>query len=248
MSLFPQPLVPVGPTKHPEMAFKCGPSALARILAIKPSPDSADGLQVLSRARSTPDGLSLSAVQAISVQAGMKYQMAYRSPGTPMTVPAVVHWKVDHFAAVLSKDRSGRFLVADPTFGEDIVVSASTLDEEASGYYLVPPGPLPTGWRTVDASEGDRVWGRGDTGKNHDDAATGDKEVLAFPTCHSPDGGCATWNVEAMVTGLTLHDDLLGYNPPIGPPIRMSMTYSHRDAIQPAVMLYTNFGNKWNNE
>jgi YD repeat-containing protein len=233
--------------EHPEISFKCGPFALLRILALNPEPASFDGLHVLQRSHSTAEGLSLTAVQDLSVQAGMNYQMAYRSPGASMILPAVVHWRVDHYAALLGEYQAGRFLVGDPTFGEDIVVSSSTLEQEASGYYLVPSGPLPKGWRTVDASEGGKVWGRGDTGNNRDDGATGPDEPRAF-TCPDGGGGCATWNVEAMVTGLTLHDDPVGYNPPIGPPIHASVTYSHRDALQPAVMPYANFGNKWSSD
>jgi YD repeat-containing protein len=198
---------------------------------------------VLERARSTSNGMSLAAAQAISVEAGMGYQMAFRSPGAPVIVPAVAHWKVGHFAALLGKVPAGRYFVGDPTFGEDIVISGATLDEQASGYFLVPPGPFPEGWRSVDASEGNTVWGRGDTGSNHDNGATGGQEIHAFPSC--ADGGCAMWNVEAMVDGLSLHDDPIGYTPPIGPKIRFPMEYSHRDAQQPMTFTYTNFGNKW---
>ncbi len=230
-------------TTMPEWAFKCGPSALARILAAQTSRPSAQSRAVLDRARSTPNGLSLSAVRAISVEAGMNYQMAFRSEGAPAIVPAVVHWKVGHFAALLGKGLDASYWVADPTFGEDIVISPSALNEEASGYFLVPPGRLPNGWRSVDASEGDSVWGRGDTGYNHDVGATGWQEIHAFG-CGSG-GGCSTWNVEAMVDGLSLHDNPVGYIPPVGPAVRFQMDYSHRDALQPMQFGYTNFGNKW---
>jgi hypothetical protein len=37
-------------------------------------------------------------------------------------------------------------------------MSPRTLDEEASGYFLVPEGPLPQGWAPVDDAEGERIW------------------------------------------------------------------------------------------
>ena len=228
---------------RPELAFKCGPSALARILASQPTSASGPSRQVLDMSRSTPNGLSLSAVQGISVEANMNYQMAFRSPGAQVVIPAVAHWKVGHYAALLGKDRPGRYWIADPTFGEDILLTASTLDEEASGYFLVPQGNLPEGWRRVDALEGNTVWGRGDTGSNHDNGATGAQEPHAFQC--GPGGGCSSWNVEAMVSGLSLHDDPIGYTPPLGPAIRFPMDYSHRDTQQPMQFMYTNFGNKW---
>jgi RHS repeat-associated protein len=122
-------------------------------------------------------------------------------------------------------------------------MTQSTFDEETSGYFLVPAGALPQGWRHVDADEGSTVWGRGDTGNNHDNGGTGDKEVKAFPC--GPGGGCTRWNVEASVVGLELRDDPIGYKPPFGPEIRFPMTYSHRDVQQPSPFTYTNFGDKW---
>ncbi|MGO9526117.1 MAG: hypothetical protein ACLP0A_00935 [Verrucomicrobiia bacterium] len=228
---------------RPDIAFKCGPSALARILSLKPSPTSAQSRRVLNQSESTPRGLSLRAVQAISVEAGMGYQMAFRSPGAQFIFPAVAHWKVGHYAALLGNDRAGRYVVGDVTFGEDIVMSHSALEEETSGYFLVPSGQLPHGWRRVDASEGETIWGRGDTGSNHDVGATGGQEIQAFPC--SSGGGCTTWNVEATILGLSMHDDPIGYTPPIGPPIRFPMYYSHRDSLQPIQFGYMNFGNKW---
>ena len=38
--------------------------------------------------------------------------MAFRSPGAPVIVPSVVHWKVGHFAAI-TRALSGRYLVQD---------------------------------------------------------------------------------------------------------------------------------------
>jgi tetratricopeptide (TPR) repeat protein len=72
----------------PELAFKCGPFALSRILQYeKPAPP-ADKLELLQRAHSTPQGLSLRAVQALSVQAGLHFQMAFRTPGARTTRPS----------------------------------------------------------------------------------------------------------------------------------------------------------------
>jgi RHS repeat-associated protein len=224
---------------HPDASFRCGPLALTRILKYgdaKPSPAS---LRVLDDAVSTANGLSLSAVQQIAVRAGMNYQMAYRTTGASVILPAVAHWKVGHYAAIVDR-RKGRYVIEDTTFGEDIRMSPMTLDEEASGYFLVPSGPLPSGWRHVSEPEGSRIWGRGDTGKYHDGGATG----AAAKTCQDG-GGCTTASVETEVVGLQLHDTPVGYNPPLGPPVKFELYYSHRDTQQPATFSYTNFGPKW---
>jgi RHS repeat-associated protein len=158
---------------RPEESFRCGPLALMRILKYTESQPSPLALRVLQQAPSTDHGISLNAVADIAARAGMHYQAAFRSPGATMVMPAVAHWKVGHYAAIVNRGSDGRYMVEDTTFGDDIRVSPATLDEESSGYFLVPNGPLPEGWRSVSAEEGERVWGRGDTGQQHDTGANG---------------------------------------------------------------------------
>ena len=74
--------------------------------------------------------------------------------------PSVVHFKVDHFAAMIRRV-GDRYLLEDPTFKNDAWVTVNALEAEASGYFLVPPRELPKGWRSVDAVEAETVWGRG---------------------------------------------------------------------------------------
>ncbi len=249
---------------RPETSFRCGPLALSSILHRSADPSSAAGLKILDDAKSTPIGLSLRAVQQMSKDAGMNYQMAFRSPGAGVLLPAVAHWQVGHYAAIVEKDDQGRYFVEDPTFGEAIRMSLATLEDEASGYFLVPPGRLPAGWRPVSPAEGSVVWGRGDTGLQHDDGATGPSAPPAFsgpgappgapggaPPGAPPDpphpcpgpGGCTTWNVEASVVGLSLHDAPVGYAPSLGPPVRFEIYYSQRDVLQPMTGFpFTNLG------
>ena len=222
---------------HPEDSFRCGPLALERIANFSSARPSPATLKVLDEAHSTDHGLALTMVEEIAAKAGMQYQMAFRSPGAAVLIPAVAHWKVGHYAAIVDKV-AGRFVVEDSTFGEDIRVSPSTLDEEASGYFLVRAGALPKGWRSVPKDEGDKVWGRGNTGQNHDNGATGNQ-------CPAG-GGCTSPAVEPEVVGLQLNDQPIGYTPPIGPAVRFALVYSHRDAEQPTTGFpYTNFGPKW---
>lgn len=238
---------------RPGESFRCGPLALTRILTYRDAKASPASLKVLENAQSTPNGLSLTAVQKIADKAGLHYQMAYREPGSKVILSSVAHWKAGHYAAIVDRDR-GRYMIQDTTFGEDIRVSPATLDEEASGYFLVPSGPLPEGWRPVSAAEGARVWGRGNTGTNVDTGSTG-----TCPTCQDPSpstasgdtadssspGGYTIPDVELVVVGLQLHDLPVGYTPPLGPPVQFKLYYSHRDLQQPTNFAYTNFGPKW---
>lgn len=220
---------------QPEDSFRCGPLALKRILNYSSATPSPVSLKVLDAAHSTANGLSLDMVQQFAAKAGMRYQMAFRKPGATIVIPAVAHWKAGHYAAIVNRE-NGRLVVQDTTFGEDIRVRPATLDEESSGYFLVPEGRLPEGWRSVSAAEGAKVWGRGNTGENHDTGDTG-------TNCAS--GGCTAASVELQVVGLELRDAPVGYKPPIGPTVKFTMVYSHRDTQQPATFSYTNFGPKW---
>ncbi len=246
----------------PEISFKCGPMALSRILLHEESQPNTKQLMVLEDSRSTPQGLSLTSVQKISSQAGMNYQMAYRSPSAVMVTPAVAHWKVGHYAALLNKDKN-RYAVEDPTFGENIRISDATLNEEASGYFLVPPGPLPKGWRTVSKVEGNKIWGRGNTGGGNNPGASGSSggQPAGVGNGGGTGGGsggagggggngncpsgCTTWDVDTRLVSLVLHDVPLKYTPPYGQEVKFEITYSQRDVSQPQVFSSTNFGPKW---
>src|ERR1039458_9696086 len=146
---------------HPEFSFRCGPLALDRILLSQNSTKAEDPLFL--RAYSTTNGYSLGQLARLSLDLGMNYQMAFRSPGAPFILPAVVHWKSGHYAAFLKRDHD-RLLTQDYTFQDSHWFSLASVEDESSGYFLVPSGPLPTGWRAVTDEEAQHVWGRGVVG------------------------------------------------------------------------------------
>jgi RHS repeat-associated protein len=230
--------------KRPQVSFRCGPLALYRIALFERN---IQATRVLEKDLSTSRGTSLTQLLEFSKKAGLDYQMAYRNPGSRLLTPAVVNWKVGHYAAILDV-ADDLYHVGDETFGEDIQIPASTLDEEASGYFLVPAGKLPQGWRSVADAEGNKVWGRGDTGSNRT-PGPGPCDPQAFPESCGSGGGCeggmTTYNVDALPNSLELHDRLLGYKPPLGPPVNFEIFYMHRDDQQPAIFTYSNFGPKW---
>jgi hypothetical protein len=119
------------------------------------------------------------------------------------------------------------------------------LEAETSGYFLIPSGDLPRGWRAVDATEGASVWGKGNV-------STGNSGQIA-PGDHKSGGSCklgaptrmAVSSVHLMLVNLNLSDAPVGYSPPIGPPVEFTVRYNHREAFQPANFTYSNFGAKW---
>jgi len=243
---------------RPGEAFRCGPLAVHAILRATRA-DSQGDARVLAYP-STLNGTSLAQMRTLAGTVGLDLQMAQRlEVSAPLPLPAVVHWRTDHFAAVI-REENGRVLVHDATFGEEWWISRAAFDQEASGVFLVPGGILPPGWRAVGEAQGAEVWGRGintgvdpactdscgcktvggdgpgaSGGKRGDDQASG-----ACPSC-----GLATYRFHALVVSLNLQDTPVGYAPPRGPAVRFTVTYSQRDAYQPQTFAYANLGPKW---
>ncbi len=76
---------------RPEKAFRCGPMALDRILAATRGGYKGDAL--LTESRSTMRGTSLVQMQELAGRVGLSMQMAHRSAGANVLLPAMVHWK-----------------------------------------------------------------------------------------------------------------------------------------------------------
>jgi hypothetical protein len=97
----------------------------------------------IHRFKSTMRGTSLAQIQAVAQSLGQPLLAIKRRPGSAVPVPSVVHWKVGHFAAIVDR-QSDRLVMRDPTFGDDdLRLRTTTLDEEASGYFLVSISPSP---------------------------------------------------------------------------------------------------------
>jgi RHS repeat-associated protein len=231
---------------HPEVSFRCGPLALHRIkLRIDPR---GPGTEFVHAAASTQRGFSLVQVAELSRKLGLDFQMAYRQEGTPFIVPCVAHLKANHYTAMIQQEGS-RYLLQDPTFGNDTWATREALESEASGYFLVPAGQLPDGWREVPAQEGETVWGKGNVG-GPDQGQTGpcDPTARGSDQCPQPDPPCqgmARPRVHLLVVSLNINDEPIGYTPPLGPSIAFMVRYNQRDAFQPANFAYSNLGPKW---
>jgi len=236
---------------QPGVCFRCGPMALDWILTDN-DPAKASNPLILS-SQSTTNGFSLSQVAEFSRQLGLDYQMAYRSPGAQLVVPAVIHWKVGHYAALLRQDAS-KLLVKDRTFQSSLWMSRLALDQESSGYFLIPPGPLPSGWRAVSEAEAQGIWGRGFI-NNH----CTECPPPPPPPCPGggggdgggggAGGGCGegltTYAFHMARATLTLSDSPVGHAPPLGPDVYFRAAYNQNEANQPAVFYYSNLGPYW---
>ncbi|HXG27937.1 MAG TPA: cysteine peptidase family C39 domain-containing protein, partial [Nevskiales bacterium] len=224
----------------PGMAFLCGPRALQNLLlAMDSGTEQADFLEAL---RSDHNGFTLAEVSEFARQAGLSHQIVHRLPGQPVPVPAIVHWRLNHFAAIVS-EKDGLYQVQDPTFASgELWMTRSAIDTEASGYFLVPAARVNRAWRQAARSEVAAVYGMGLTGNNDPNATKPNDEKLH--DC-SVNAGMCGYNIHAMTVSLNLTDAPVGYTPPIGPDMRVTLTYNQREANQPATFGFFNVGPKW---
>jgi len=223
---------------RPGIAFRCGPLALHSIkLATDPKNS---GTAEIMKSASTQQGFSLPQVAELSKKIGLNYQMAFREKDGAFVVPSVVHWKVGHYAALI-RQVGGLYLVQDPTFRNNVWATREALEAEASGYFLIPPGTLPQGWRAVEATEGGSVWGKGTTGANDPGPIT--PRDLKTPA--NPCKGMMVPAAHLMDVNLSLSDTPLGYTPPVGPPVRFTVRYNSRDFFPFGIIGSVNFGQQW---
>jgi RHS repeat-associated protein len=222
---------------HPETSFKCGPYALGSILSDgKKTPQI---YSLIDSANSVPQGFSLPQVYDISQKLKMNYQMAVRKPGSTIITPSMVHWKSGHYAAIIRK-QGDTYLVKDPTFGADVQVKAEAIDDEASGFFLVPAGSLPTGWRVANNDETKNIWGRG-LPINRDPHAP----PPHYCTCSFCKFGMAAYGPSMMMGALLISDTPITYSPPVGPGLDFSIHYNQMDVDQPSSFTFSNFGTLW---
>jgi YD repeat-containing protein len=143
---------------QPGISFQCGTFAIksladyvigdsfnSRPLLDVPSPTNGFNMSTL---------LSLAAASRVDLVAGQWGQ------DMAIVVPSIVHWKSDHYAAILN-GTNGVYRVVDPTFGKERWLGEAVIREEASGQFLVLRGSLPESWRLLSAQETDQIWGRG---------------------------------------------------------------------------------------
>src|SRR5437667_10909560 len=142
----------------PGIAYRCGSMALSHVARIL-QPGSTNALMPMF-VPSPESGFSMSALQELANQYQLNLVAVQRRSGQDLIVPAVIHWKLDHYAAVTAYD-GHRYKVEDPTFERAIWMDADTINGEASGYFLVPATMVPTGWAGLTRAQTDQIYGRG---------------------------------------------------------------------------------------
>jgi len=221
---------------RPQDAFRCGPLALDAVLAVgQPNYTTPTAIKVCP---STKRGTSLAQMRDLAQEVGASMQIAFRPRGAAVVIPALVHWNVGHFAALI--DRQGdKYLVRDPTFGDELWMTQAALDEEASGYVLIRRQSLAARWRAVPDAEGSEIWGKGlFAGTDATDGSDTDRRRPC--AC-----GMAVVSLGKLLANLIVQDTPLWYIPPKGYPVQFELSYNQRDILQPQTFSYANLGTRW---
>ena len=235
----------------PGVAYLCGPMALKNLLLAQGAKPAR--VNFLDAYRSGPHGVTLQQVAELADQAKLDHTLVFRKPGQPVPVPSIVHWKLSHFAAVVGQN-GDLFHIIDPTFGPDLWVSSRALDAESSGYFLVSSAAPTADFRLVTPDEARQVRGMGFTGNNWPFATTifdSDCRRMREEKRQSQSSdtdflnALTSYKFSEMLVSLNLTDTPVGYAPPKGPPVYVTLTYNQREATQPSNFTFFNISPKW---
>ena len=229
---------------RPDEGSKCGPYALQQLLSVKqPGGD----VSKIFEARATRHGFSLTDLKQLAIESGMKYQMARGTNKSDVPVNSVVHWKFNHYGALLNTN-GDRYLVQDSAYkriyGQELWISKATLFEESDGYFLIPAGAMPAGWQIVGAEEGQKVLGSGPT-QGPDQNAFGENDDKPCPNNNDGNENMARASAHLMLVSLNIVDTPLYYRPPVGPKVKFKITYNQKDIYSQVAPNYSNLGPKW---
>jgi RHS repeat-associated protein len=232
---------------RPGVSFKCGPYALNKLYTMKDSTKAFS--DKMMQERSTGKGFSLYELQQMANSIGLKYQMAFRTRGASVIDSAVVHWKLGHYSALIKNDH-GHYECEDATagtfYGQRFWLTGAALDSSASGYFLVPEGALPTGWRKVSNEEGNKVFGKGQVPPDPNPWPPCPNPPPPCTSCSCPTcQGMAQSSIGLASINLQISDEPFFYTVPKGPAVKFIPKYNQTESYQPVNFTYSNMGLQW---
>lgn len=237
-------------TLNPGISYLCGTLALSHIcLELGISNELAT--QVL-KTPSPETGFSMAELAGLALKAGVPVLPVERTGSQELVVPSIVHWKLNHYAAIIKKGKKS-YLVKDPTFGSPVWMTAEDIMAEASGYFMIPNHKITEGWRVLNQSESSAIFGRGYPNNICDPC---EQFCLipegASPTCPCQNqgggsgdgggGGCksgctfargkamAAWKVSEPYITLWVYDTPLFYPTSTGREFSFQLSYKQRNS------------------
>lgn len=143
--------------ERPGESYRCGTFAL---ISAGRSMGAKFDMEALKKVPSPETGFSLARLVGLAREQKLDLVPAHRLAGEDLVVPSVAHFRQNHYAAILAY-RNGYYHVTDPTFGPSRWLALDAINEEASGYFLVPAERKPVGWVTPSEQELSLIFGKG---------------------------------------------------------------------------------------
>ena len=229
----------------PEQFSSCGADAASQVQSLLIPSKGAYAPRVVSTPASDK-GYSLAEVNTLCNRLNLDYQMARRQPGAPVIVPAIMHWNLGHYSALV-RSTATNCTLNDPQLGGMLVLDQKALDAEASGYFVVPAGDLPAGWSPVSSQTAKTITGRGFTIGPDPDGTTQCDPIEPPCTSDDPDPPpMARYAFHVMMASLHISDTPLRYAPPRGPGVSFQVSYNQREHETETSLRRSNLGFKWN--
>ncbi len=175
-------------------------------------------------------GFSMDRLAGLAQQAGLDL-VAVRRHDEELVVPSIVHWRQNHYAAIVAQ-RGEFYRVLDPTFGGPNWLSKAAINAEASGSFLVPRRQVPKGWTSLAAPELSSIYGKGapnlisDTNDQHSCNLPGYNGQECTANCQHT----ARWWVSEPYSTLWLEDEPLGYQPSRGARMAFHLSFKQRNS------------------
>ena len=255
--------------QYPGVSYKCGTYALD---AVGRALHRAYNRSALLGIPSPATGFSMDVLATLSSQLQLGLVGVVRPVGGPLVVPSVVHWRQNHYAAIV--EQRGRFYcVVDPTFEQPRWMTFDTIDSEASGAFLVPQTSVPAGYAYLSPADMKQIFGRGNPnflGDNDDRHCSCDEGSCSpgmdgmngsiSPGLYGPiegmgnSGSCGScggvtvgmpsWRVSEPYVNLWLEDEPLPYVSATGPAVPFRISFKQRQDLQYG-RDFSSFGNNW---
>ena len=212
--------------KAPEHAYACGARALHILRRNQGISDAAHDRRIVET-KAGAEGMSLEQLEGLARSAGMAYRKSRRSASSPIPDASILHWKGGHFATVVKRFANGDYLVEDPADELRRRVSGEVMDEETSGYFLVPNATPRTDFPVVAREEADKIKGKSYywTLSLLDDPCPNE--------CPTSSKGIAGYALDMFKAGYVIKDTPIWIETPYGFDIDLTVTWSRNAQQRP---------------
>jgi RHS repeat-associated protein len=188
------------------------------------------------------DGLSLHELEAHSHEGGGDLKVVKRTSGSDIPVPSVVHFNFGHYSALTERGEAGVRL-KDEHLRFDSWVSEPVLNEQISGYFLVPGNTkLPKEFAEVSEQEAKTLFGRHCVHGRDDEGCGGSTG------CGGAGAPMADYEFSLLNPGVLIQDTPISYNSPYGPQTQFRVEYNQRSTSIDDSPTHANFGPRWTYE